>query len=174
MSHVAFLRGMNLGKRRITNDDLRAHVEALGFEDVRTFRASGNVLFRARPGVDATATFEAGLAERLGYLVQTFVRSRDELAETLARVPFTDAERAAMGKPQVTFLRDAPDAAAVALAEAHSSDADRVVVHGRAWYWLPRQGISTSDLDFKAVERALGVGTTRTEGTCLSILKKLS
>ena len=43
--YVAFLRGMNLGSRRIKNDELRAEFEQLGFEDVATFRASGNVIF---------------------------------------------------------------------------------------------------------------------------------
>jgi uncharacterized protein (DUF1697 family) len=38
--YVAFLRGMNLGNRRIKNDELRAEFEALGFEGVATFRAS--------------------------------------------------------------------------------------------------------------------------------------
>ena len=46
--YVAFLRGMNLGKRRIKNEELRREFEALGFEDVATFRASGNVDLRRR------------------------------------------------------------------------------------------------------------------------------
>jgi uncharacterized protein (DUF1697 family) len=41
--YVAFLRGINLGGRRIANDELRSHFEALGCEDVATFRASGNL-----------------------------------------------------------------------------------------------------------------------------------
>ena len=45
---VAFLRGMNLGGRRIKNEQLRAEFEALGYADVGTFRASGNVLFACR------------------------------------------------------------------------------------------------------------------------------
>ena len=45
--YVAFLRGMNLGRRRITNDALRAEFEALGFGGVATFLASGNVIFES-------------------------------------------------------------------------------------------------------------------------------
>ena len=44
---AAFLRGMNLGNRRISNADLRAEFESLGFQSVATFRASGNVVFEA-------------------------------------------------------------------------------------------------------------------------------
>lgn len=66
---MAFLRGMNLGKRRIKNDELRAEFEALGFEDVATFRASGNVIFGAPKQSEGalTKTIEAGLGDALGY-----------------------------------------------------------------------------------------------------------
>ena len=64
--YVAFLRGMNLGGRRITNDDLRAHFEALGCVEVATFRASGNVVFAVDDEKPAALTerLEAGLGEQ--------------------------------------------------------------------------------------------------------------
>ena len=43
--YVAFLRGMNLGGRRIKDQELRRHFEGMGCEEVATFRASGNVIF---------------------------------------------------------------------------------------------------------------------------------
>jgi uncharacterized protein (DUF1697 family) len=68
--YVAFLRGMNLGNRRIKNEELRAHFEAMGFPEVATFRASGNVIF-ATPEREAEANLAARvgaeLDERLGY-----------------------------------------------------------------------------------------------------------
>jgi uncharacterized protein (DUF1697 family) len=68
--YVAFLRGMNLGGRRIKNDELRWHFEEMGFEDVATFRASGNVGFSSS-GREAEGKLgqrvEAELDERLGY-----------------------------------------------------------------------------------------------------------
>lgn len=41
---AAFLRGVNITNRRVKNEELRASVEAMGFEDVAIFRASGNVI----------------------------------------------------------------------------------------------------------------------------------
>jgi len=49
---AAFLRGINLGGRRVTNDRLREPFEALGLEGVATYRASGNVIFDD-PGIAA-------------------------------------------------------------------------------------------------------------------------
>jgi len=67
---VAFLRGMNLGGRRIKNDELRRHFEEIGLEQVSTFRASGNVLFAMpKRGAEArlAARVETELGERLGW-----------------------------------------------------------------------------------------------------------
>ena len=46
-NYVAFLRGMNLGRRRIKNPELCAAFEDIGFTNVSAFLASGNVIFDA-------------------------------------------------------------------------------------------------------------------------------
>jgi uncharacterized protein (DUF1697 family) len=75
--YVAFLRGMNTGRRRITNADLCACFETLGYEDVSAFLTSGNVVFDARDGDAAAvaARIEEGLWEQLEYDVPTFLRT---------------------------------------------------------------------------------------------------
>src|SRR3954464_8439943 len=92
-SHVAFLRGMNLGGRRIKNEELRAEFEALGLADVVCFRASGNVVFSAK-GDEARlrSRIEAGLGEALGYEVPVFLRSAAELRALAAHEPFEAAQ----------------------------------------------------------------------------------
>ena len=48
-THVALLRGINLGGRnKVAMADLRALVTELGHADVSTYIQSGNVLFSAR------------------------------------------------------------------------------------------------------------------------------
>src|SRR4051794_17108843 len=89
--YVAFLRGMNLGGRRITNEDLQAAFEQLGLGGVATFRASGNVVFDGPDGVDGadvSAKIEAGLAEALAYEVPVFLRSCEQVAAIAGREPF--------------------------------------------------------------------------------------
>jgi uncharacterized protein (DUF1697 family) len=112
--YVAFLRGMNLGKRRIKNDELRAEFEALGFEDVATFRASGNVIFSA-PGQGEgalTKTIERGLGDALGYEVPVFLRSCAEVAAIASQEPFAaKLVEASKGRLQVTLLPKKPTAA---------------------------------------------------------------
>jgi uncharacterized protein (DUF1697 family) len=166
--YVAFLRGMNLGNRRIKNDELRKEFEALDLTDVACFRASGNVVFAAEEGDEEALVqrVEAGLGEGLGYEVPVFLRNAAELGEIAAAQPF-DAKQlsASKGKLQVVLLRESPKATTRRQVLALGSDDDRLAIEGRELYWLPRGGMSESDLDLKAIDAALGQNTIRTKGT---------
>jgi uncharacterized protein (DUF1697 family) len=174
-SHVAFLRGMNLGGRRIKNEELQAEFETLGFTEVACFRASGNVVFAAKSEGEAklTTRIEAGLGEALGYAVPVFPRSAVELSTLAAHEPFDAAAvKASKGKLQVALLPKKPAAKARKEALAEATDADRLALEGRELYWLPSGGISESDLDLKTIEAAVGPWTMRTMGTVEQIVAK--
>jgi uncharacterized protein (DUF1697 family) len=174
--YVAFLRGMNLGKRRIKNDELRAEFETLGFEDVATFRASGNVIFGAPKRSESALArkIEGGLGEALGYEVPVFLRSGAEVAAIAAQEPFAARLVASSkGKLQVTMLAKKPTAAARKKVLALATDKDSLAIEGRELFWLPRGGTLESELDLKAIEKALGKGTQRTMGTIEQIAAKV-
>ena len=77
--YVAFLRGMNLGRRRIKNGELCACFADMGFSSVAAFLASGNVIFDAALDDPASlsARIESGLRQALHYDVPTFLRSAE-------------------------------------------------------------------------------------------------
>lgn len=173
--YVAFLRGMNLGGRRIKNAELREEFEALGFSDVACFRASGNVVFAAKSESEAklTTRIEAGLEEGLGYAVPVFLRGAAELGALAAHAPFdATAVKTSKGKLQVALLPGKPAAKARKEALAEATDEDRLALEGRELYWLPSGGISESDLDLKTIEAAIGPWTMRTMGTIEQIVAK--
>ncbi len=168
--HAAFLKGMNLGRRRISSEELRSAVESLGLADVETFRASGNLVFAAgeRSADELQELLERGLAETLGYEVPTFVRGAAELLAISQADPFSGAE----GKLQVALLHDRPAAkAAKGLADLTPPD-ERLALDGRELYWLPAAGIGDSPIDWKALERLVGPTTVRTIGTIEQIAKR--
>jgi uncharacterized protein (DUF1697 family) len=173
-SHAAFLRGMNLGKRRVTNEELQAAFEALGFKEVATFRASGNVTFLAGDGdpAEIAGRIEQGLAKTFGYAVPTFLRSAREVGAIAAHVPFGEPD-GFLGKLQVGLLARDPSADAVEEVCAMDCDEDRVSVQGRELYWLPIGPMSDSNLDLKTIERRLGAMTIRTMGTIEQIAERL-
>lgn len=174
-SHVAFLRGMNLGGRRIKNDELQVEFEALGFADVACFRASGNVVFATEEGDEGKLgkRIEVGLGAALGYEVPVFLRSAAELREVATREPFdTAAREASKGKLQVTLLVEKPKASARRHVLGLATDQDRLAIEGRELYWLPKGGLSESELDLKEIASALGLNTVRTMGTIEQIAAK--
>lgn len=172
---VAFLRAINVGGRRVTNEELRAAVAGLGFQEVGTYRASGNVLF-ADAGASRAAVrarLEAGLQAALGYEVPTILRSGTEVAALVAGVPFTADQRAASeGKVQVTLLAAPPDASARAEVLSHATAEDPLGFGPSALYWLPSAGVLDSALDHEAIGRVLGLGTVRTVGTLQGVSRR--
>ncbi len=86
--YAAFLRGVNLGRRTVRSAELKAAFEALGFGNVKTLLASGNVLFDARPESDLKQRLEAGLQQQFGFEVPIVLRTLDELRAMAAANPF--------------------------------------------------------------------------------------
>ena len=82
--YFALLRGINVGGHRVKMDRLRELVEALGFEHVETFIASGNVIFSSasRDVHTMEERIARQLQEALGYEVPTLIRSQSEPAPT--------------------------------------------------------------------------------------------
>jgi uncharacterized protein (DUF1697 family) len=173
--HAAFLRGMNIGGRRITNADLLLHFEAIGLAEVGVFRASGNVVFAAgSPAPDGLAArIERELGARLGYAVPVYLRTAEEVTEIARAEPLPPEEvAAAKGKLQVMLLLDAPSPAAQAEVLALAPAEDRLAFGARELYWLPPAGLLESALDLRAVARTLGPATVRTKGTMEQIARK--
>jgi uncharacterized protein (DUF1697 family) len=178
--YAAFLRGMNVGGHRPTNGELCAHFEAMGFAQVATFRASGNVVFAvADPDADREsedslqARIEQALERALGYAVPTFLRSHEEVRAIAAAKPFpAEKVQRSAGKLQVLLLSGEPQAQARAEVLSMASDEDALAFVGRELYWLPSGGLLESALDLKAIDRLLGAGTMRTKGTVEQIAAK--
>jgi uncharacterized protein (DUF1697 family) len=90
--------------------ELKRAFELAGFSDVKTVLGSGNVVFSAKAGSEATLArkAEAAMTKHLGRSFFTLVRSVDDLVELLASDPYRKFELAAGSKRVVTFLSEAP------------------------------------------------------------------
>ena len=173
--HSVFLRGINVGNRRVKNDALRAAVEASGFEDVAIFRASGNVVLEAGGASAAkiTEALETGLERELGYEVRCFVRSGAQVRAIAAHRPFSPKQIAASkGKLQVSLLAKKPAKAVREEVVALSTDDDLLAFDGRELYWLPKGGTQESTLGQERLAQIFGTATTRTQGTIQAIAAK--
>jgi uncharacterized protein (DUF1697 family) len=138
--HIAFLRGINLGKRRVKMQDLAALFEALKYTDVTTFIASGNVIFTTRStGAKLEHQIEKHLHAELGYEVATFVRTRAEVAAVAAMQPFPrNVMDDASNTVHVGFWKGELDAGQRRGLESCCSATDAFRVEGREFFWLCR------------------------------------
>ena len=163
-SHVALMRGVNVGGVRISMPDLRAAVESLGHTDVATYVNSGNVVFTAsgRAGTSALGTALArAIQEHAGIEPAVIVLTADQWDDIVAKNPYPDERDGT--KLHAVVAQDAYDAAQRTAAEQvrdavreAGSDDDLVVV-GRVVYLHLPDGMGRSKLAEK-------LGRSRTAG----------
>lgn len=101
---VAFLRGVNVGRRLIKAKDLAQAFQDLGLAQVQTILATGNVRFCADPAPDLADRIAAGLEARFGFPVGTILRPVPALQAMLAADPFAGIDPAADVKRYVMLL----------------------------------------------------------------------
>jgi uncharacterized protein (DUF1697 family) len=91
--YVALLRAVNVGGTgKLPMSDLTALCESAGFRNVRTYIASGNVVFASRmTGAQVKTALETALAAYAGKPVGVLTRTAAEMADVLASNPFPDA-----------------------------------------------------------------------------------
>ena len=142
--YIAFLRGINLGNRRLPMSRLKALFEELGFDDVETFIASGNVLFSTK--ATESGRLESRIARHLetslGYDVDTFVRTVDEVAAIGRAHVFPEDGQEGIRIHVGLFQQELPPGVARRLAGLRTAE-DEFRVIGREFYWLCR--VRTSD-----------------------------
>jgi uncharacterized protein (DUF1697 family) len=90
MKFIALLRGVNVGgKNKVAMPELKACFEGAGFDDVRTYINSGNVVFESTQLDTAklVAICENAIRMQCGFDVVCAVISADELVESLRHAP---------------------------------------------------------------------------------------
>ena len=160
---IALLRAINVGGHTVKMERLRTLFVDLGFANIATFIASGNVIFEAAASDAQTLErrIEQHLQHSLGYAVATFLRTPAELAAVAQHQPFAPADLAdETNALYVAFLPAPPTAAAHAALLAYRSAVDDFHVHGREVYWLCRTKISDSAFSGARLEKAIGMPAT--------------
>jgi uncharacterized protein (DUF1697 family) len=108
--YCAFLRGINVGGHvLIKMEELRKTFESLGYKNVKTVLASGNVIFESRE--KDIAAISKSIAVKLREIsgrseILVIIRSMEELKKLESRQPFKDIKSIPDARPFVTFLSE--------------------------------------------------------------------
>jgi len=156
--HVTLLRAVNVGgKGKLPMSDLKALCEEAGFTGVRTYIASGNVVFASdRSEDEVRGALERALHAYAGRPVGVLVRSGAEMASVLERNPFPHAAPERTG---VLFQPGPPPPGALA-GVAGLADEELVLGQREIYVHYP-SGMGTSRLRIPAAAR----GTARNLNT---------
>lgn len=155
-------------------DDLRRLFESLGFSEVETFIASGNVVFKTRTkNIRALERkIEERLRKELGYDVAVFIRTGAELLDIINYEPFPESKHDARTARNVIFLADALDEKLTKKVKALRTDTNEFRVRGRETYWLRRRR-QPAPFSTVPLERVLGRAfTVRSSDTVKKIANK--
>lgn len=155
---IALLRAVNVGGTgKLPMSDLKAMCEALGFEKVRTYIASGNVVFTSRKSESAVkAALEKQLEGYAGKPVGVLVRSAAEMADVLAANPFP---KAPANRTVAVFLDKAPPVDVIA--KARGLGDEKIKLGRREIYIAYGDGMANSKLVIPAAKD----GTARNMNT---------
>jgi uncharacterized protein (DUF1697 family) len=163
-SFVALLRAINVGGTgKLPMSDLKAICEELGFAAVRTYIASGNVVFTSRKSEAAVkAVLEKRLAAYAGKPVGVLLRSAAEMAQVLADNPFPEM---APNRTMALFLDRAPPADT--LASLRGQKDEDVRLGRREIYVHYGEGMAKSKLVIPAAK----TGTARNMNTVAELAR---
>jgi uncharacterized protein (DUF1697 family) len=171
--HVALLRGINVGGKRILPmKELAGIFVAAGAMDVVTYIQSGNVVCAASGAVakKLPEVVERAIEKRFGFSVPIVMRSAEELGEVTRKNPFL-AKVPGAERLHVAFLAGAPKAGGVAKLDPKRSPPDEFVVRGREIYLNLPNGAGKTKLTNAYLDSTLGTTSTmRNWRTVLTLL----
>jgi uncharacterized protein (DUF1697 family) len=157
-------------------DHLRNLFVSMGFANVETLIASGNVIFDSKSRVPSALEqkIEKRLREALGYEVTTFIRTVPEVAEVVCYPCFAGSELEKPGNIlYVGFMSKVPASAGKKKLALLADKVNDFCVHEREVYWLRRTGVGESEYSGGLIEKTLGVPVTfRNSTTVRKIVAK--
>jgi uncharacterized protein (DUF1697 family) len=162
MKYFAFLRAINVGGHNVKMAALKQIFESLGFTQIRTFIASGNVGFESpsKQTKELEKSLEKKLQSSLGFEVATFLRTEAELTEISNFKPFSESALKTAVSVNVAFLKDSSDDEVVRKVMTLKTLTDEFNIHGREVYWLVRTRQSESSFSNAVLEKTIKASST--------------
>ncbi|WP_019913770.1 DUF1697 domain-containing protein [Paenibacillus sp. HW567] len=162
-TYIALLKGINVGGNKIIKmQALKAMFESLGYDRVRTYIQSGNVVFESGETGSALLadTIRAKIIETFGFDASVLIRTLEELEAVIAGNPFELFEEEEYKRLYVSFLEKEPSAQALEQLRPYADGADKLRVVGREMYTLYEVSVSKSPLFKVPLEKLLGTSIT--------------
>ncbi|HUA23905.1 MAG TPA: DUF1697 domain-containing protein [Steroidobacteraceae bacterium] len=171
---LALLRGINVvGKNKVPMKALASALETAGFQSVRTYIQSGNIVFRSADGdpESLAAKIERLVKRKFGCAPAVVVIDRAKLAAAIRANPFPDAQHNHK-LLHLYFFACPPQSPDIEALQRIDAGREAFAIKGGVFYlWTP-DGFPDSVLRSR-VERCLGVPATARNWRTVNELLKL-
>jgi uncharacterized protein (DUF1697 family) len=168
-TYVGLLYSIVIDKqRRVLMIDLRSIAEKLGYFNVRTLVATGNLVFEAeeQPVAAIESALEKAFAEFHGKHVDIIVRSAEDWRRLVAGNPYPEESIANPDQVVARIMRDPAEEKVADLFKPYQTAGEKVeIVEGDVWIAFPGQPSQSKLLGVLAPKRMGGIGTSRNWNT---------
>jgi uncharacterized protein (DUF1697 family) len=178
--YISMLRGINVGgHKKVKMVELKSLYESLGFNDVKTYIQSGNIIFKTNNKCDSSSELikkiELTIKEVYGFEVHVFIRSISELERIINNNPFIELDTS---KLHITFLSDHPTNIHIKEINKVKNETEKYFFSDKEIYLFLPKGYGRTKLSNDFFEKKLSVNATtrnwRTINNLLNIAKSLS
>lgn len=176
-TYIALFRGINVGGNHILPmKDLRALLEELGADKVKTYIQSGNAVFQheSEKAPQLSSKISAAIKKNHGFEPRVLLLEAAEMAQAAAKNPFPEAE-AEPKTLHLYFLADSPQKPDLEMLDSLKKENEQFKLVNKVFYLYAPDGIGRSKLAERA-EKALGVAATarnwRTVGKIMAMMEQ--
>ncbi len=174
-NYIAILRGINVGgNRKLLMADLKTICKGLGFQNIKTYIQSGNVIFHIEEQEHnkLATTLEMAIKKNHGFDVPVVVRTLAELKKIQDQNPFLKNADTSIDELHLTFLSEDPSTENLKKIETYNYTPDEFKIIGHnAFIKIPGK-YHKSKLTNSFFEKKLQVkATTRNWKTVLKLME---
>lgn len=162
MKYIAFLRGINVGgKNKVKMETLREICGAIGFENVKTYINSGNIIFETSKSNDKklAETISEAIEKEFGLQIKTIVRSVAEIEEIARNNPF-EGQFENDKNLHVFFLDEEMPSEKAELLLSNNNENEQYFVRGKEIFCLLKVSVLDSLMGKDYIAKKLKVSST--------------
>ncbi len=173
------LRGINVaGRNKIRMSELKDLYESIGFNNVKTYIQSGNVIFNYHKN-NSTSELEERIKIRIkeafGYNVDVFIRTIDEIQKIIKYNPFHEYD---VSKLHITFLSETSNLKSIKDIDKVKDELEEYLLYDKEIYLFLPNGYARTKLSNNFFEKKLKLNATtrnlRTVNKLFEIAQSLS